>query len=482
MNTIAHPAGLSTDSMFPPMPTEPTLEPNPAKLGKIGMALPSLPMPSAKAARASHITQAKRLTRAGWLVVLGAILPIGAWTAMAPLSLAVIAPGFVRVDLNRRPVQHLEGGIVREVLVRDGQMVKAGEPVLLLGNVGVDADSNRVDFRVASERAALARLEAEQRLVSSISYPADLLTMARKDVRVKQAIDKEQSLFNTRRESLRSEIALLGEQRQRIDQEMSAMRAQIAHAKNSYELQQKDLDSNRKLAGDGFISSAKVTQQEATVVDYAAKLEQHNSELLRAQQRVGDIDLKVKTIQNEFSKSASDQLKQTAARLSEFEQEQRKYGDAASRQVVTAPAAGEVIDLKVTSPGAVIRPGDTIAEIVPSDAKMLIEARIRPEEISYVAPGQTARVKFTAFKYRNASMVEGKVTYVSADRLLDEQTRSHYYSVMITADVEKLTQETNFKIQAGMPSEVYIDGARQTPLEYMMDPLTSTLRRSARQL
>jgi membrane fusion protein, epimerase transport system len=476
MNSMAHPAGLTTDSMFPPMPADPSAAPRQA------MALPGLPMPSAKKAPVSHLSQATRLTRAGWLVVLVAILPIGAWTAMAPLSMAVIAPGFVRVDLNRRPVQHLEGGIVREVLVRDGQIVKAGEPVLILGNVGVDADSNRVDFRVATERAALARLEAEQRLLSNIIFPADLQAMARKDVRVKQAIDKEQSLFNTRRESLRSEIALLGDQRKRIDQEMGAMRAQIAHAKTSYELQQKDLESNRKLAGDGFISAAKVTQQEATVIDYAAKLEQHNSELLRAQQRIGDIELKVQTIQNEFSKSASDQLKQTSARLSEFEQEQRKFGDAASRQVVTAPAAGEVIDLKVTSPGAVIRPGDMIAEIVPSDAKMLIEARIRPEDISYVVPGQTARIKFSAFKYRNAAMVQGKVTYVSADRLLDEQARMHYYSVMIAADVEKLSAETDFKIQAGMPSEVYIDGARQTPLEYMLDPLTSTLRRSARQL
>jgi membrane fusion protein, epimerase transport system len=478
MNTaVPHPAGLTTDSVFPTMPSEGN-----QTVPKATMALPSVAAQAPKAARASHLTQASRLTRAGWMVVLGAILPIGAWTAMAPLSMAVIAPGFVRVDLNRRPVQHLEGGIVREVLVRDGQMVKAGEPVLLLGNVGVDADSNRVDFRVASERAALARLEAEQRLQNTISLPADLVATARKDARVQQAIDKEQSLFNTRRDSLRSEIALLNEQRQRIGQEMSAMRAQIAHAKNSYELQQKDLESNRKLAGDGFISSAKITQQEATVIDYAAKLEQYNSELLRAQQRIGDIDLKVKTIQNEFSKTASDQLKQTAARLSEFEQEQRKYGDAASRQVVTAPAAGEIIDLKVTSSGAVIRPGDTIAEIVPSEAKMLIEARIRPEDISYVANGQNARVKFTAFKYRNASMVEGKVTYVSADRLFDDQSRSHYYSVMIAANVEKLSADTDFKIQAGMPSEVYIDGARQTPLEYMLDPLTSTLRRSQRQL
>jgi membrane fusion protein, epimerase transport system len=438
------------------------------------------PMPSG--AGVSSADQAHRLTRAGWWIIGGAVVPLCLWIALAPLSMAVVAPGFVRVDLNRRPVQHLEGGIVREVLVRDGQMVKAGEPVLLLGSVGVDADRNRLDYRVHTERAALARFEAEQNLAGSLAFPSDLLAAAKKDPRVQQALAKESALFRTRRDSLSSELSLMSAQRQRIEQEIVSLRAKITHANNSYALQKQDLESNRKLASDGFVSATRVTQIEATVVDYAGKLEEYNSELSRAQQRLGDIDLKIKSVQNEFSKAASDQVKVTAARLAEIEQEQRKSSDMAVRQVVTAPAAGEIMGLKVTSPGAVIRPGDTIAEVVPTDAKMLIEARIRPEEISYVQQDLSARVKFTAFKYRNSSMVDGKVTYVSADRLIDEATKMPYYSVMISADVEKLQAETDFKIQAGMPSEVYIEGVRQTPLQYLIDPVTSTLRRSARQL
>jgi membrane fusion protein, epimerase transport system len=131
------------------------------------------PMPSG--AGVSSADQALRLTRAGWWIIGGAVVPLCLWMALAPLSMAVVAPGFVRVDLNRRPVQHLEGGIVREVLVRDGQMVKAGEPVLLLGSVGVDADRNRLDYRVHTERAALARFEAEQNLAGSLAFPSDLL-------------------------------------------------------------------------------------------------------------------------------------------------------------------------------------------------------------------------------------------------------------------------------------------------------------------
>jgi membrane fusion protein, epimerase transport system len=438
------------------------------------------PMPSGS--RVSSADQAHRLARAGWWVIGGAVMPLCLWMALAPLSMAVVAPGFVRVDLNRRPVQHLEGGIVRQVLVRDGQMVKAGDPVLVLGSVGVDADSNRLDYRVSAERAALVRYEAEQSLAPSLVFPSDLVLLAKKDSRVQQALAKESSLFKTRRDSLLSELSLMNAQRPRIEQEIAALRSQIAHAKNSFALQQQDLESNRRLQTEGFVAATRVSQIEATVTDYAGKLDQYNSELLRAQQRMGDIDLRIKSVQNEFSKTASDQVKQTAARLAEIEQEQRKSSDAATRQIVTAPAAGQIYDLKVTSPGAVIRPGDTIAEIVPTDAKMLIEARIRPEEISFVQQDLNARVKFTAFKYRNSSMVEGKVTYVSADRLTDPATHQPYYTVMISADVDKLQAETDFKIQAGMPSEVYIEGVRQTPLQYLMDPVTSTLRRSARQI
>ena len=127
-----------------------------------------------RAVRASE-DHAKRLVRAGWWIILGAIVPIGLWVVFAPLSMAVVAPAFVKVDLNRRPVQHLEGGIVRAVLVRDGQRVVSGEPVLILGDVGVDADRNRLEYRVNVERAAMARFEAEQVLSGRLSFPAELL-------------------------------------------------------------------------------------------------------------------------------------------------------------------------------------------------------------------------------------------------------------------------------------------------------------------
>jgi HlyD family secretion protein len=425
---------------------------------------------------------ADRVARAGMLIVGGALLPLCAWIAFAPLSMAVVAPAFVKVDMNRRPVQHLEGGIVRTVLVRDGQSVRMGDPILVLGDVGVDAERNRLAYRLNVERAGLARLEAEQMRATALTFSVEVQRAAAADERIRQALTKETALFESRRDSLASEVALLRVQRTSTGQEIRALDAQIARMQSALELQQVDLDTNRKLLASGFISSIRVAQIESGVADYAGKLEERRSELARAGQRLGDIDLKIQSMQNSYVAAASDQLKAAAARVGEIEQEMRKSEDAAARQVVAAPAGGTVIELKYTSPGAVVRPGDSVAEIVPHDVRLMVEAQIRPEEVSHVQIEQRARIKFSAFKYRNDAMVNGTVVYVSADRLTDRVSNMPYFSVMIAADPDSLRSVGEFNLQAGMPAEVYIEGSKQTPLQYLMEPIVSTVRKAGRQM
>lgn len=426
--------------------------------------------------------QGRRLGRLGLRIFVLALLPLGAWVCSAPLSMAVVAPAYVKVDLNRRPIQHLEGGIVRQVLVRDGQRVRAGEPVLMLGDVGVDADRNRLAYRAVVERAGLARLESEQLRAAALQFPQDLRDAAERDPRVAQALAKEAGLFASRRTSLDSEVALMRAQRQQIGSEAEALRAQIANIERSLTLQRQDLELNRGLQRDQFISAAKLSQLEAAVSDYAAKVDERRSELARAAQRIADTDLRIRTLQNAYVQTASDEVKATLARLTDIDQEMRKTNDAASRQVVVAPAGGEIIDLKFTSPGAVVRPGDSIAEIVPADARLMLEAHIRPEEINHVHLRQKARIKFTALKFRGAPMVDGEVTYISADRLVDKATGQSYFSVLVAADDKSLAARHEVTLQAGMSAEVYIDGSTQTPLQYLVEPVMSTFRKAGRQL
>jgi HlyD family type I secretion membrane fusion protein len=272
---------------------------------------------------APYVIEARRLGRIGAAVLAFGLLPVLAWLALAPLSSAVIAHAFVKVDLDRRPVQHAEGGIIREVKVRDGQRVAQGEPLIILGDVAVDADLSRLTYRLQAERASGSRLEAEQVALSAVAFPPDLLAAASTDARLAEQLAKERALFFARRDALRDQTALLREQRERVVQESAAVRAQIAKASESLQHQEAELAINRKLIKDGFVSLARISQLEASVADYAARLEEKRSEAARAEQRLIDVDLRVKSLEGEYRQQASDQLKITTTRIAEIQEELR---------------------------------------------------------------------------------------------------------------------------------------------------------------
>jgi HlyD family type I secretion membrane fusion protein len=431
---------------------------------------------------AQHLLEARKLARWAAAVLVLGIVPVGAWMSFAPLSAAVVASSFVKVDLDRRVVQHAEGGTVREVKVRDGQHVAQGEPLLVLGDVSVDADLNRLNYRVIVERASLARLEADQASATAVQFPADVVEAARSDARLAEQMAKERALFNARRDALVGQSVLLRTQQSKVVQEAAALRAQITQATESLKHQTAELETNRRLLSDGFISATRISQLEATVADYGVKLEERRSELARAEQRLVDADLRIKSLESEYRQQASDQLKVSAAKLAEIQQEQRKTVDASSRQVIVAPVAGDVINLKFTSPGAVVSPREPIADIVPTNPRLVVEAHIRTEDVSRVQQGQAADIRFTAFKFRMTRLVQGKVFYVAPDRTLDRVTNQAYYVALVEADAASLGRAGEaLKLQAGMPAEVYLKGEERTPLQYLIEPVTQVLRRAARE-
>lgn len=428
-----------------------------------------------------HLIEARRLARLAGVVLLAGLLPVAAWMSFAPLSSAVVASSFVKVDLDRRVVQHAEGGTVREVMVRDGQRVAQGEPLLVLGDVSVDADLNRLSYRVMVERAGLARLEAEQLSAAAVQFPADVLEAAGSDPRLAEQLTKERALFSARREALVGQSALLRAQQAKVAQEVMALRSQIAGAGESLRHQTAELEINRRLLQDGFISTTRISQLEAAVADYGVKLEERRSELARAEQRLLDADLRIKALEGDYRQQASDQLKAGAARLAEIQQERRKTADAASRQVIVAPVAGDVLNLKFTTAGAVVSPREAIADIVPAHPRLVVEAHIRTEDVSRVSKGQAAEIRFTAFKYRTSRLVEGKVFHVAADRTVDPSTHQAYYVALVDIDPASIAKSGDVKLQAGMPAEVYLKGEDRTPLQYLLEPVTQVLRRAGRE-
>ncbi|MEY4711060.1 MAG: hypothetical protein RIS88_510 [Pseudomonadota bacterium] len=433
-------------------------------------------------ALAPHLDEANRLARAGLLVLCLGLLPVLLWLGLAPLASAVVAQAHVKVDLDKRPVQHAEGGLVREVRVRDGQRVAQGEPLLVLGDVGIDADLNRLNYRQLSERAGLARLEAEQAGQAALVMPPEVLQAAASDPRLAEQVAKERALFAARRESLLGQTALLRGQREKIGQEIAALRSQIEQAQAALGHQKSELARNRELLKEGFISDTRISQLEAGVADYGVKLEERRSELARAEQRLVDADLRTGSLQNDYRQQASDQLKVAQVRYTEISQELRKFTDAAQRQVIVAPVAGEVMNLRYPSPGGVVSPREPVADIVPADPRLLVEAQIRPQDVSRVHPGQTARIRFTAFNALTTPLVAGKVLYVSADRVVDRNNpQQAWYVVHVEADAHALQDAGKLALQAGMPAEVYIEGEERTPLQYLMEPVTLLMQRAGRE-
>ena len=409
------------------------------------------------------------------------LLPLFAWLAIAPLSSAVIASAYVKVDLNRRPVQHRDGGIVREVRVRDGQHVSEGEPLLILGDIEIDAELQRNRHRLLAERASVVRLEAEQQLRDTLSFPDELLAAGSEDPRLASQMDKEHALFDARRRALTDQEFLLHEQRSSVEQEIGALHAQIMSGAESLRLQQAELEKHRELAARGFVPTTKVTQLAAAVADYASRVEEHKSQLARAEQRVTEIDLQIATLEGQYRRVASDELRDSAVRVLELEQELRKRSDASQRQMIVAPASGEILALKFTSPGAVVAPRETIAEIVPVGAKLVLEARIQPHDISRVHLDQPAEVRFTAFEHRQTPLVTGKVIYIAADRLIDPVTNLPYFLALIETDAASVKAARNL-LQAGMPAEVFIRGEERTALQYLLEPIPAAMRRAGREI
>ncbi len=429
----------------------------------------------------SQLSQAARMGRIGRWLLLAGLLPLAAWLALAPMASAVVANAHVKVDLDRRPVQHMEGGTVREVMVRDGQQVEAGQPLLALGDVAVDADARRLEFRWLSERAGVARLEAEVAGAGVLRFPQELLEAGEASPDVVAQLSKEQALFDTRRGAVRSQVQLLQDQGERIGQEMAHLRAQIAEGEQSLRHQVEELDRNRALVQDGFIAGTRISQLESSVADYRARLEERHSELARAGQRLIDTRLRAQALEGEYRQQASDLLKAANGRVTEIEQELRKVRDAARRQVVTAPAAGTVINLRFNGAGGVIQPREPIADIVPRNPRLVVEAQIRPEDVARVHAGQKARVRLTAFNSLTTPPVEGQVFYVSADRLADRNTQQSFYVVQVEVDPASLRQAGDLALQAGMPAEVFIEGEERTPLQYLVEPVLQVMRHAGRE-
>lgn len=422
----------------------------------------------------------------GRVVVIGAAIiamffgVFGMWAALAPLNTAAIASGEVMVDGRRKTIQHFEGGIVSEILVKDGTVVKSGQVLVRLQRTQAQAMLSLVDGRSIAARSLAARLMAERDGAKTLTFPADIRSVE-KNSQVRAAMDGQRRIFNARRDSLASKTALLRERGAQVRTEIRGLRAQIAADDRQLVLIEEELSGIRSLVKRGLVARPRLLALEHRAAEIGGNRGRNVAAVARAQQSIGETRLKIEELRTERLNEVVRELREVESQLQDLGERRSASSDVLSRTEIRAPIGGTVVGLKVATTGGVIAAGEAIMDIVPTDSRLIVEAKVSPQDIDIVRAGLAAQVRFTALSQRNSVPVDGEVMSVSADRLSDQFTPEGYYLARIGLPAAMQEFLGDVTLQPGMQAEVMIVTGANTALGYFMKPIAQSFNRAFRE-
>jgi epimerase transport system membrane fusion protein len=430
-------------------------------------------------AQPSLLTDDRRFRRLGFLVVFAIFGGLGTWAALAPLSSAALAPGVITVENYRKTVQHLEGGIIKTIRVRDGDSVQKDQVLATLDDTQPRAQLEvlRGQYYIAAAREA--RLIAQRDGLNEVRYPPNLLVHA-DDPRVDDAIRIQNHTFTVRKTAHDGEISLYRRQIEQLRAKLKGLQAQITSRDRLVKSFRHELEDFEALLKEGYTERQKVRELERNLAQSEGQRGELASELAATELQISETELKILQLQKELQREVAKELGEVQAALFELREKIQSLESTVARTVVKAPEPGMVLGLSVHTLGGVIQPGGKILDIVPQDERLVVEARLSPQDIDRIQLGQMAEVRFTAFKSRDTPKIEGKLMVVSADRLVDEQTQTSYYLARVEITPEGLQDLARQKLDLvpGMPAEVLINTGERTLFEYLTDPFVNTVTRS----
>lgn len=423
----------------------------------------------------------RRTRRVGMMIVFVVFAGFGTWAAVAPLSSAAHAPGVVAVENYRKTVQHLEGGIVRGIEVRDGEAVEKDQVLITLDGTQMRAQLEVLRGQYYFALAREARLLAQRDGLAEVRFPELLLASARED-RVREAMQLQSQTFSARRAAHDNEAALYAEQVRQLEAKsrgLAVQRTSRERLVSSYASELKDFE---ELLEEGYTDKQRVRELERNLSQAEGELGQVVSELAAARLQVSETKLKILQLEKNMQREVAAELAEVQAGLYELREQLQSLEVTVARTLIRAPQSGVVLDLAVHTLGAVIQPGQKLMDIVPRGERLIVEAHVAPIDIDRVYEGQTAEIRFSAFKMRDTPRIEGKVQTLSADRLMDagDQAKTPYYLARIEITQQGLGDLAQSKLDlvAGMPAEVLINTGERTLLDYLVDPLRNTVARS----
>lgn len=413
---------------------------------------------------------------AGVLLVGG----VGGWAATSNLVGAVIAPGTVVVDTYIKKVQHPTGGVVSEILVRDGDRVGAGDVVMRLDQTMTRASLGVILAQLDELYVRLARLKAERDEAASLSLPASLRDRST-DSEIAEMLAGERTLFESRRSGRRGQLAQLGERINQLTEEISGLEALLDAKARELELVKAELEENRKLWQRSLISLARFTalqREEARIAGEHANLV---ATIARTRARVAETRLQVLQLDQDHRTEIMKELRDAQAKISELVERRAAAEDTMRRVEIRAPRDGIVHQLGVHTVGGVVAPGEQIMQVVPEGESLFIDARVAPRDIDQVRVGQTAVVRFPAFNQRTTPEFAGSVVYVAADLSREQQTGESFFVARVALAPGEQHEQAAQKLLPGMTAEVYARTADRTALSYVVKPLTDQIARAFRE-
>ena len=423
---------------------------------------------------------ARRWTRIGYTVLAATFGLSIVWSSLAPLSSAVVAQGAIKVDSSRKKIQHPEGGVVKEILVRDGSQVHAGDVLVRLDETKAGAAYGVVKGGREVALATQARLEAERDERPSVVFPPELIGKAA-EPQIAEILRSQESLFNARRASRIGEVGIL-------DRQISALRSEIAGLQSQQRSKQDqaasvkaELDGLVELASQCMVEKTKIRATERDLTRLLGERDELASKVASANTAISEKELKKFQVKKSFHEDVVAELKKVQAENFELIERESATRYTLEQTDLRAPVDGTVTDLKIHTAGGVIGPGEVVMELVPSSDRLIVEGKVLPPDVDRVALGQEVGIKLHAFNSRTTPELKGKLSYVSADAVVDPRTEMSYFIVKATVSGEELQRLGDQKVQPGMQTDMFIITGERTFLGYLFKPLADSFNKAWRE-
>ncbi len=399
----------------------------------------------------------------------------GLWAAFAPIEGAAHAPGVIKVKSYNKIVQHLEGGIVKTINVQNGDMVDAGDVLLVMDSTQSVAQLEILNGQLLTLTALEARLLAERDNLDAIVYPPLLLNAGELG---RAEIASQDQIFRTRLAAREGAVAVLQQRIEQLESRLNGLRALLDTKTTLAKSFQEELVDFTALLEEGFTDKQRLRELERNHAQAAGEAADLTATIASTEIQIGETRLEILQQQNEFQNQVANQLSEIQIQLKDTKERITANSDIVSRTDVKAPMSGIVYGLQVHTEGAVISPGSPIAEIVPQSEDLIIEATISPIDIDRVAEGQEATVRLSSFNSKSVPTLYGTVLSISADAVQDRNTGASFYQARIELNPESLADLQGLELIPGMPAEVFIATGSRTFLQYVMKPLSNAVARS----